>query len=108
SALAGIGAEPLELDLFARDAVRRAVRGRDAIVNLATHMPATSVRMLLPGAWRENDRLRRDASAVLSEEAAAAGVAAFVQESFAPIYEDGGDRWIDESFPVRPAKYNRT
>jgi nucleoside-diphosphate-sugar epimerase len=31
-----------------------------------------------------------------------------MQESFAPIYEDAGDRWIDESWPLRPAPYNRS
>ena len=108
AALAALGAVPIELDLFARDAVRRALRGKDVVLNLATHMPPTTVRMLFPGAWRENDRLRREAAALLSAEAAIAGATRFVQESFAPIYEDAGDRWIDESFPVRPARYNRT
>ncbi len=38
--LARIGASPLQFDLFAPDRVRAAVRGHDAIVNLATHLPA--------------------------------------------------------------------
>jgi len=29
-----------------------------------------------------------------------------IQESFAPIYEAAGDRWIDEDAPVRAARYN--
>ena len=48
------------------------------------------------------------ASAILVQAAAAGGVRRFVQESFAPVYEDGGERWIDERWPVRPAPYNRT
>jgi nucleoside-diphosphate-sugar epimerase len=64
--------------------------------------------MLLPGAWRENDHVRRDGSATLADAAIAAGVPRLVQESFAPIYEDGGGAWIDETWPVRPARYNRT
>ena len=32
----------------------------------------------------------------------------FVQESFAPIYADNGDGWIDETAPVKAARYNRT
>ena len=64
--------------------------------------------MMLPGAWRENDRLRRDATAILARAAADAGVGRWIQESFAPLYEDAGDRWIDESWPMRPARYNRT
>jgi len=30
------------------------------------------------------------------------------QESFAPLYPDCGDRWIDEGTPFQPARYNRT
>jgi len=108
AALERQGAAAVALDLFAPEAVRAAVRGHDAVVNLATHIPHSFVRMLLPGAWRENDRIRRDGSAVLAGAAIAEGVPRFVQESFAPIYEAGGDRWIDEEWPVRPAKYNRS
>ena len=102
------GAEPVDVDLFDAAAVTRAVTGHDAVVNLATHMPASSARMLLPGAWRENDRLRRDASRLLVDAATAAGATRYTQESFAPAYPDGGDGWIDESTPLRPAQYNRT
>ena len=95
AALERSGATTATLDLFDADAVRRMVAGHDAVVNLATHMPSSTMRMMLPGAWRENDRVRRDGSAILADAAAAGGVTRFVQESFAPIYEDGGDRWLD-------------
>jgi nucleoside-diphosphate-sugar epimerase len=71
-------------------------------------MPSSAMRMMLPWEWRENDRLRREGSAALAEAAHGAGVRRFIQESFAPIYEDGGDRLIDEGWPVRPAPYNRS
>jgi nucleoside-diphosphate-sugar epimerase len=106
--LARAGADPLVLDLFDRSAVGRALPGHDVVVNLATHMPSSSLRMFLPGAWRENDRLRRDASALLTAAALEAGVRRFVQESFAPAYADGGDRWLEESWSIRPVRYNRT
>lgn len=35
------------------------------------------------------------------------GVRRFIQESFAPVYPDCGDRWIDETTPIAPVKYNR-
>lgn len=108
AALARGGAATRVLDLFDRAAVRRAIEGHDAIVNLATHLPRGAVRTMLPWAWRENDRIRRDGSALLVDEALAAGVRRFVQESFAPIYEDGGARWLDEDAPVRPTRYNRS
>lgn len=108
AALAKAGATTVALDLFDRAALRRAIAGHDAIVNLATHLPSSWLVMMLPFAWRENDRIRRDGSALLVDEALAAGVPRLIQESFAPIYEDAGSRWIDESAPVRPGRYNRS
>jgi nucleoside-diphosphate-sugar epimerase len=107
AALERMGAAPVLLGLLATDAVRRAVAGHQVVINLATHIPS-STRMFLPGAWRDNDRLRREASAILVDAAIAAGAGRFIQESFAPIYSDLGDRWIDERTPIRPARYNRT
>lgn len=107
-ALARAGATPLRLDLFTPDRVRAALRGHDALVNLATHLPASMLRVFLPGAWRENDRLRKIASAILADAAQEAGVKRLVQESFAPVYPDCGDDWIDESTPLAPVRYNRT
>lgn len=102
------GAMGIDVGLFDSGAVRRAVQGHDVVVNLTTHMPSSTFRMMLPGAFRENDRVRREGSAILAEAAAKAGVARLIQESFAPVYADGGDRWLDESAPQRPVRYNRT
>jgi nucleoside-diphosphate-sugar epimerase len=107
-ALEASGALAVSVSLFDRGDLRRAVEGHDTIINLATHMPASAGRMFLPGAWRENDRIRRDGSANLVEAALATAATRFVQESFAPIYEPAGDRWLDESCPQRPAPYNRS
>ena len=101
------GAMPVELDLFSREAVRRAVARHDAVVNLATHIPP-GMRAFLPGAWRQNDRLRRVASEILASAALAEGADRFVQESFAPAYPDRGQDWIDEGVPLAPVRYNRT
>jgi nucleoside-diphosphate-sugar epimerase len=102
------GARPAAVDLFDADGVRRAVAGHDVVVNLATHIPRSFTRMLLPGAWRENDRIRREASAILADAAMAGGASRYVQESFAPMYPDRGDEWIDEEVPPRPVRYNRS
>jgi len=102
------GAVPIELDLFSREAVKRAVQGHETVINLATHIPASTTRMFWRGNWRENDRLRREASAALVEAALAAGVTRFIQESFAPVYPDRGETWIDEATPIVPVAYNRT
>ncbi len=108
AALERQGAAAVEVDLFAAETVRRAVAGHGAVVNLATHIPPSTLRVLLPGAWRENDRIRRFASAILVEAAIAGGASRFVQESFAPIYDDQGEAWIDERSSVRPARNTRS
>jgi nucleoside-diphosphate-sugar epimerase len=107
AALARSGVSPVQVDLFDAVVVRAAVAGHEAVVNLATHIPPSS-RVMLPGAWRENDRIRSVASGVLAEAARFGGAGRFVQESFAPIYPDRGDAWITEEVPVRPVRYNRT
>jgi nucleoside-diphosphate-sugar epimerase len=103
------GARALEVDLFDAAAVARAVGGADAICNLATAVPPPGPGLFLPWSWREMDRIRRQVSANLVDAALAAGtVQRVIQESFAPIYLDGGDAWLDETAAVRPARYNRS
>jgi nucleoside-diphosphate-sugar epimerase len=106
--LASQGADTIALDLFDREAVRRAIANHDAIVNLATHIPRAGLGMFFPLAWKETDRIREHGSALLVDEAVAAGVKLFIQESFAPIYADAGARWITEDAPTRPVRYNQT
>jgi nucleoside-diphosphate-sugar epimerase len=101
------GATALQVDLFSPEALRGAVASHDVVINLATHIPS-STHMFLPGAWAENDRIRRIASANLVEVALAAGVQRFIQESFALAYPDCGDHWIDESTAIQPTRYNRS
>jgi nucleoside-diphosphate-sugar epimerase len=107
-ALQRANARAVGVDLFDAPKLREAVAGHDAIVNLATHIPSSTMRMLLPWAWRENDRVRRLGSATLADAALATGVPRFIQESFAPIYADHGDAWIDEHRTVKPVRYNRS
>jgi nucleoside-diphosphate-sugar epimerase len=108
SQLERYGAKAIAVDLFDRAGVARAVAGHEVVINLATHIPDSGMSMLLPWTWRENDRIRRDASALLVDASLAAGVERFVQESFAPVYPDRGDAWIDERTPISPVRYNRT
>jgi 2-alkyl-3-oxoalkanoate reductase len=101
------GAVPVQVDLFARDAIRKAVAGHDAVINLATHLPQACA-WFLPRAWAENDRIRRIASTNLVDAAIAGGATRFIQESFAPAYPDRGEAWIDERTPIAPVRYNRS
>ncbi len=108
AALSAAGAAPVTVDLFSSPAVRRAVEGHDVVINLATHIPTAAWRLLLPGAFHENDRIRRVVAANLADGARATGTARVIQESFAPVYPSSGDAWIDETVPIAPVSYNRT
>ncbi len=106
AALSRYGAKPVEVSLFDPDRLRQAVSRHDVVINLATAIPPAS-KALFPGAWRANARIRRIGAANLSAAATSAGATRYIQESFAPIYDDAGDQWIDETSPIRPARYNR-
>jgi nucleoside-diphosphate-sugar epimerase len=98
----------VNVDLLDKDALKRAVAGHDAVVNLATHIPSSAWKMLLRPAWRTNDRIRTIGAANVAAAAVAAGATTLIQESFAPVYPDRGNRWIEESVPLEPVAYNRT
>src|SRR5262245_41372795 len=84
--LAHQGALTVALDLFDRQAVRRAIAGHDAIINLATQVPRSSLVSMFPWAWRKTGRIRSEVSSLLVDESLASGATLFLQESFAPIY----------------------
>jgi nucleoside-diphosphate-sugar epimerase len=99
AALQGQGAAAVRVSLFDREALTHAVRSHDAVVNLASALPSPA-RFMLKSAWRDCHRIRTEGSAALVDAASAAGVPRMVQESVVMIYRDGGDRWIDEDWPV--------
>lgn len=92
--LEGLGAVPATFEILDRDSVLTHVSGYDAVINLLTHIPRVS-KALLPGVWKENDRLRTVASANL----AAASNGHMIQESITFTYSDGGDGWLTEESP---------
>jgi nucleoside-diphosphate-sugar epimerase len=94
-----LGGQPTDVDLFDAEAVFAALKGFDAVVNLATNIPPL-MRAAWPRAWATNDRLRSEASSHLVSGAIAAGATRFVQESICFPYQDNGAEWIDEDHPV--------
>jgi nucleoside-diphosphate-sugar epimerase len=74
-----------DLDLFDADAVRDAMGGVDAVLHLATRI-RTFAEMSDPKAWRENDRLRAEASRILVDAAIAADVPMFVLPTVTFVY----------------------
>jgi nucleoside-diphosphate-sugar epimerase len=78
-----------ELDLFDASAVGDAVRDVDGVLHLATRIRPVEL-LSDPEAWRENDRLRADASRILVDAAIAAGAAVYVQPTVAFVYPRNG------------------
>jgi nucleoside-diphosphate-sugar epimerase len=87
-----------ELDLFDPSAVGRAVRDMDGVLHLATRIRSVE-QISDPREWRENDRLRRDASRILVDAAISAGAAVYVQPTVTFVYPPGGP--VSEDTPVR-------
>jgi 2-alkyl-3-oxoalkanoate reductase len=102
AAIRELGAEPVRADLFNPDSLREAVAGADAVLHLATRIPPNS-DMRRRSAWVENDRIRAEGTKNLVDGALEAGVGVFVYPSFAFVYPDSGDVWIDAaSTPIDP------
>jgi nucleoside-diphosphate-sugar epimerase len=74
-----------ELDLFDPQAVADAVHGVDGVLHLATRIRSLE-QIEDPDAWRENDRLRADASRILVDAAIAARVDVYVQPTVTFVY----------------------
>ena len=87
----------LELDLFDRAAVAEALGGMDAVLHLATRIQPLD-RLADADAWRENDRLRAEASRILVDSALASGVTVYVQPTVTFVYRP--DRPVSEETPV--------
>jgi nucleoside-diphosphate-sugar epimerase len=101
-----LGAKPVPVALFDWQALVQALAGceAEAILHLATSIPST-MQLGRRSAWQENDHIRREGTRALVEAALAAGtVRTFIYPSYAFVYPDRGDRWIDaETTPIQPA-----
>jgi nucleoside-diphosphate-sugar epimerase len=96
-AVAQSGATPASVDLFDTDAVARAVKGAEVVINLTTKIPSLRAAVRA-SAWRENSAIRTTASQNLAA-GAVHGAARFIQESISMVYADGGGAWLDEASP---------
>jgi nucleoside-diphosphate-sugar epimerase len=95
-AIRALGAEPVRGDLFDPASIRAAMTGADVVLHLATRIPPSS-QMRRPEAWAENDRIRALGTKLLVDAAIETGVGTFVYPSFAFVYPDSGQDWIDAS-----------
>jgi nucleoside-diphosphate-sugar epimerase len=90
-----LGAEPIDVDLYDRAAVRRAIKGSDVLIRLTTKIGSLSA-MRSAGAWEETNRLRTLGARTLVDAAIAEGVKVYIHESVAFVYRDGGLSWLME------------
>ncbi|MDP3972932.1 MAG: NAD(P)-dependent oxidoreductase [Candidatus Nanopelagicales bacterium] len=97
------GALPVPIDLDDGLALSRALADIDIVVNLAGEVPRPS-RAWRTSAWTSVDREWRDTSRRLVEAMSSAGGSRFIQASTTLLYPDGGDDWIEESWPVSQTK----
>lgn len=104
-----LGAEPVAADLFDATSLSAALQDGDALLHLATKIPPTSRAGRL-SAWAENDRIRRDGTrALVTAALAAQTVRTFIYPSFALVYPESGDAWIDAANTIAaPTAIQRT
>jgi nucleoside-diphosphate-sugar epimerase len=101
-----LGAKPVPADLFDTQALAQVLTGceAEAILHLVSSIPP-AMQMGRRRAWQENDRIRREGTRMLVEAALTTGmVSTFIHPSYAFVYPDSGDRWIDATnTPVQSA-----
>src|SRR5690242_4155641 len=104
-----LGAEPVAADLFDVASLRAALQDGDAVLHLATKIPPTSRAGRL-SAWAENDHIRRDGThALVTAALASQTVRTFIYPSFALVYPESGDAWIDAANTIAaPTAIQRT
>ena len=87
-------------DVIGRDDLTKTVEGCDAILHLATRIPAGG-NMLKMGAWKENNCIREEGCERLIHAARNAGIETIVFPSITMVYPDSASDWIDAK-SVRP------
>lgn len=94
------GGAPVTGDLFSVPSLVTALRGHDAVVNLATRIPR---KMTSKAAWAANDRVRVAGSAALvAAVRQVEEIRTVVQEGISFVYADGGSEVLTEESPLRP------
>ena len=98
--LHNLGAQATQADLFDATSLQRVLDGCEAILHLATRIAPTA-KMAIRASWYENDHIRREGTRNLVEAAlAVGGIHTFIYPSYAFVYPDSGDKWIDAETTV--------
>jgi len=96
------GAEPVVVDVFDAEALRRAVTAAqpDVVVHELTDLPQNLDPRRAKEAYARNDRIRREGTSNLVAAAVASGAKRIVAQSIAFVYEPEGDAVKDEDAPI--------
>jgi nucleoside-diphosphate-sugar epimerase len=94
-----LGAEPVRVDLFDPEEVRKAVKGCEAVLRLTTRIPPVG-KMRSKAAWQETNLLRTEGARILVDAAIAESSQVYVHESITFVYADGGTQWLTEDSPT--------
>ena len=92
------GAEPVEADILDKHSLASLISDTDAVVNLATSIPATGSA----ATWEMNDRIRRDGTRNLIEAAKSLNCPRIIQQSVCLVHAGLGDEWVNEASPRTP------
>ncbi|QRP47290.1 NAD(P)-dependent oxidoreductase [Amycolatopsis sp. FDAARGOS 1241] len=102
AAVRATGAKPVLGDVFDVESLTAALRGHDAVLNLATRIPDAKHAARKSG-WADNDRLRTEGARTLAAAVRAVDeLAIVVQEGVSLVYADGGDAELTEDAPLDP------
>jgi nucleoside-diphosphate-sugar epimerase len=89
--LRALGAEPVRGNLFRTGEWVNALDGADAVLHLATKIPAAR-KARRRGSWAHNNRVRAEGTRLLVNAALAKGVERVIYPSVTMVYADGQDR----------------
>lgn len=99
-----LGGEPVHLPRYDAASLAGVMRGAEVVVDLTTAVPSL-LRAGRRRAFRQHDWLRDQGTAAVVAAAEATGVRRVVRDSVAFAHADGGERWIDEDWPMQPGPH---
>jgi len=87
-----------QADILEAESLRAGVAGSDAVLHLATAIPAPGA----PSDWSRNTAVRTFGTRNLLQVAAAAQTRRYIQQSIAMVYAGAGAEWVTEAAPMAP------
>lgn len=87
---------PFEVDILEAESLRAGVAGCEAVMHLATAIPAPGT----PPDWSRNPAVRTTGTRNLLQVTAAAKARRYIQQSITMVHASAGDEWVTEVAPM--------